>query len=152
MKGCGSAEGGVLALMQIRSYQPGDEAAVIRLWQECGLTRPWNDPRRDIARKLGEQPELFLIGTVDDAPMASAMAGYDGHRGWVYYLAVDESARGRGLGRLMMAACEAWLAARGIPKLNIMVRGDNAAARGFYESLGYALDDVVVLSRRLPAG
>jgi len=135
--------------MQIRSYQPGDEAAVIRLWQECGLTRPWNDPRRDIARKLGEQPELFLIGTVDDAPMASAMAGYDGHRGWVYYLAVAAAHRGAGHGSALMREIERRLLARGCPKVNLLVRSGNAAVLGFYRKLGYAQDEVVSLGRRL---
>lgn len=93
-----------------------------------------------------------MAGTENGSLVATAMVGHDGHRGWVYYLAVSAEARGRGFGRAMMRACEAWLVERDVPKLNIMVRGDNAAARGFYESLDYGLDDVVVLSRRLRSG
>lgn len=119
------------------------------LWRDAGLTRPWNDPLDDLRRALAGPASTVLAGIENEALVATAMVGHDGHRGWVYYLAVRESDRGRGLGRKMMQACESWLAKRGVPKLNIMVRGDNAPARGFYESLGYALDDVVVLSRRM---
>ena len=122
------------------------------LWRDAGLTRPWNDPLDDLRRALAGPASTVLAGIENEALVATAMVGHDGHRGWVYYLAVRESDRGRGLGRKMMQACESWLAERGVPKLNIMVRGDNAAARGFYESLGYGLDDVVVLSRRLGSG
>ena len=119
------------------------------LWRDAGLTRPWNDPLDDLRRALAGPASTVLAGIENEALVATAMVGHDGHRGWVYYLAVRESDRGRGLGRKMMQACESWLAKRGVPKLNIMVRGDNAPAKGFYESLGYALDDVVVLSRRM---
>jgi ribosomal protein S18 acetylase RimI-like enzyme len=135
--------------MRIRSYQPADEAAVIALWQACGLTRPWNDPKRDIARKLTTQPELFLVGTVDDAVMASAMVGYDGHRGWVYYLAVEAAHRDGGHGRTLMQEAERLLIERGCPKINLLVRSSNAQVIEFYRKLGYAQDDVVSLGRRL---
>lgn len=135
--------------MQIRAYQPADEDAVVELWQECGLTRPWNDPRRDIARKLTEQPELFLVGVVDGAVVSSAMVGFDGHRGWVYYLAVSPRHRGRSIGRKLMREAERLLIERGCPKLNLLVRSSNAEALGFYRRLGYAQDDVVSLGRRL---
>ena len=135
--------------MHIRSYQAADEAAVIALWQAGGLTRPWNDPKRDIERKLTEQPELFLVGTIDGTVMASAMAGYDGHRGWVYYLAVDAAYRGGGHGRALMREAERLLTLRGCPKINLLVRSSNAQVVEFYRKLGYAQDEVVSLGRRL---
>jgi ribosomal protein S18 acetylase RimI-like enzyme len=135
--------------MQIRSYQPADEEAVVSLWRECGLTRPWNDPHKDIARKLTEQPELFLVGTVDDTVMATAMIGYDGHRGWVYYLAVHPTHRKQSHGRALMREAERLLLERGCPKINLLVRSTNNAVIEFYRSLGYAQDESVSLGRRL---
>jgi ribosomal protein S18 acetylase RimI-like enzyme len=122
------------------------------LWRETGLTRPWNDPVSDARRALEGAASTILAGFDGGTLVATAMVGHDGHRGWVYYVAVDPSRRGQGHGRAIMLACEAWLAKRGVPKLNLMVRGDNAVARGFYEALDYDTDDVVVLSRRLPPG
>lgn len=135
--------------MHIRAYQPRDEAAVVRLWEECGLVRPWNDPRRDIARKLSEQPELFLVGEAGGRVMATAMAGFDGHRGWIYYLAVAPGYQGNSYGRQLMQEVERMLAARGCPKLNLQVRGTNQEAIEFYRKLGYVEDEVVSLGRRL---
>ena len=135
--------------MRIRPFEAADEDAVVSLWQRCGLTRPWNDPRRDIARKRRVQPELFLVGERDGRVVATAMAGYEGHRGWVNYLAVEPASRGAGLGRSLMAEVERLLLERGCPKLNLQVRGENAAAIGFYRALGYAVDDVVSLGKRL---
>lgn len=135
--------------MEIRSYRAADEAAVIALWQACGLTRPWNDPRKDIARKLAEQPELFLVGTVAGELVATAMAGYDGHRGWVYYLAVAPAHRRKSFGRALMQEVERRLLARGCPKVNLQVRAGNAAALEFYRKLGYSVDETVSLGRRL---
>lgn len=135
--------------LRIRPYAAEDEAAVIALWRDCGLLRPWNDPRRDIARKLAVQPELFLVGEAGGRPVASAMAGFDGHRGWIYYLAVAPHEQRRGHGRRMVAEAERLLAERGCPKLNLMVRGDNVQAIGFYRAMGYAVDEVVHLGRRL---
>jgi len=135
--------------VKIRAYASGDEAAVVALWEACGLTRPWNDPRRDIARKLAEQPELFLVGIVDRTLMATAMAGYDGHRGWVYYFAVSPAHRRRGHGRALMHEAERLLRERGCPKLNLQVRGGNADAVSFYRRLGYAEDAVVSFGKRL---
>ena len=137
--------------MEIRAYCPADEAAVIRLWTECGLTRPWNDPRKDIARKLTVQPELFVVGEIGGELVATAMAGYDGHRGWVNYLAVAQRCRRRGLGRRLMEHIEAQLIAMGCPKLNMQVRTGNAAAVAFYERLGYVPDKAVALGKRLIA-
>lgn len=133
----------------IRPFRPADEAAVVALWRECGLTRPWNDPHADIARKLGEQPDLFLVGVVDGELAATAMVGFDGHRGWVYYLGVSPTHRRRAFGRALMQEAERLLSARGCPKLNLMVRSDNADVMAFYRALGYAQNDVVSLGKRL---
>lgn len=135
--------------MKIRTFQPADEAAVVALWQACGLTRPWNDPHADIARKLTEQPELFLVGTIGAELVATAMAGFDGHRGWVYYLAVSPLHRRQSYGRALMQEAERLLAERGCPKLNLLVRSSNAGVVEFYRRLGYAQDDVVSLGKRL---
>jgi len=135
--------------MRIRSFQPADAEAAIALWERCGLTRPWNDPRKDIARKLRVQPELFLVGEIDGRIVATAMAGYEGHRGWVNYLAIEPAAQRSGLGRALMTEIERLLLDRGCPKLNVQVRATNASAVEFYRSLGYALDDVVSLGKRL---
>lgn len=135
--------------MQIRPYQANDEAAVIALWQECGLIRPWNDPRRDIQRKLGEQPELFLAGMDGARLVATVMAGFDGHRGWAYYLAVAATHRHRSYGSLLMRRVEELLIQRGCPKLSLLVRSSNLEVVEFYKKLGYAQDEVVSLGRRL---
>jgi ribosomal protein S18 acetylase RimI-like enzyme len=135
--------------MKIRAYETPDQQAVVALWQECGLTRPWNDPHRDIARKLTEQPELFLVGTHDGALVATAMVGFDGHRGWVYYLAVAPKYRGRSFGRMLMQEAERLLLERGCPKLNLQVRSSNTEAVEFYRRLGYVQDEVVSFGRRL---
>ncbi|VTU29685.1 Acetyltransferase YpeA [Variovorax sp. PBS-H4] len=136
--------------MKIRSFQPSDEAGVIALWQACGLTRPWNDPHRDIQRKLSEQPELFLVAIGDEgALLGSAMAGFDGHRGWVYYLAVSPGHRRMAIGRALMHEAERLLTERGCPKINLLVRSSNAEVVAFYRRLGYTQDDVISLGRRL---
>ena len=135
--------------MKIRAFQPADQDAVITLWQACGLTRPWNDPHRDIQRKLSEQPELFLVATEKDTLVGSAMVGFDGHRGWVYYLAVSPQHRGLSIGRALMQEAEQLLIERGCPKINLLVRSSNAEVIAFYRKLGYTQDDVVSLGRRL---
>jgi ribosomal protein S18 acetylase RimI-like enzyme len=135
--------------MEIRPYREADEQAVVRLWTDCGLTRSWNDPQKDIRRKLSVQPELFVVGEVDGAIVASAMAGFDGHRGWVNYLAVAEPHRRRGFARTLMAHLEARLEAMGCPKLNIQVRTANSSALEFYGRLGYVPDQAVTLGKRL---
>ncbi|WP_394789946.1 GNAT family acetyltransferase [Rhodoferax sp.] len=135
--------------MHIRTYQESDEAAVVALWQACGLTRPWNDPHKDIARKLQVQRELFLVGEVDGQVVATAMAGYDGHRGWVNYLAVQLDQRGQGYGAELMAYIEQLLLTLGCPKLNLQVRSSNTAVLEFYRHLGYAQDEAVSLGKRL---
>lgn len=135
--------------MQIRPYREADEDAVVALWYECGLTRPWNDPHLDIARKQQVQPDGFVVGTVDGKVVASMMVGYDGHRGSVNYLAVAPAYQGHGVGRALMAHAEAWLLARGCPKLNLLVRRSNHAVQAFYEKLDYKADDVICLGKRL---
>jgi ribosomal protein S18 acetylase RimI-like enzyme len=135
--------------MQIAPLSPARYEAAVALWREAGLTRPWNDPIDDLQRAAAQSGSTVLAATEGDRLLATAMVGHDGHRGWVYYVAVTPVARGRGLGRAIMQACEHWLAQRGVPKLNLMVRGDNAAAIAFYASLGYRQDDVVVLAKRL---
>lgn len=135
--------------MHIRPYQASDEAAVVALWQACDLTRPWNDPHKDIARKLQVHPELFLVGEVQGHLMASAMFGYEGHRGWVNYLAVSSGHQKQGHAKALMQQGEALLLARGCPKINLQVRASNAAVLAFYQSLGYQDDQVVSMGKRL---
>jgi ribosomal protein S18 acetylase RimI-like enzyme len=140
---------GATKIMKIRKYEPRDEQAVVALWQQSGLTRPWNEPRRDIARKLTVQPELFLVGTFEGAVISTAMVGFDGHRGWVHYLAVAPNHRGKSFGRMLMQEAERLLIERGCPKLNLQVRASNSEAVGFYRKLGYTQDEVVSFGRRL---
>lgn len=143
--------------VRLRPFADTDEDAVVALWQEAGLIRPWNDPRRDIARKKRVQRELFLVaedpssasGRPAGAVVGTAMAGYDGHRGWVYYLAVSADRRGEGLGRLLMMEAEAQLLALGCPKVNVQVRAGNEAVTTFYDRLGYTPDHASGLGKRL---
>ena len=137
------------ALMEIRPFADGDEGSVIALWRRAGLMRPWNDPRRDIARKRQVQRELFLVAIDGDRIVGTVMAGYDGHRGWINYLAVDVDARRRGIGRALMAAAEQGLVALGCPKINLQIRTGNAEALAFYARLGFVPDDVVSVGKRL---
>lgn len=135
--------------MRIRAFAERDTDAVIRLWEDCELTRPWNDPHRDIERKRTTQPDLFLVGDEAGAVVATAMVGYDGHRGWVYYLAVDPAHRGAGHSRALMAEAERLLVERGCPKFMLMVRASNTAVVELYEHLGYAREDTIVMGKRL---
>lgn len=135
--------------MKIRSFLQQDEDAVIRLWNECGLVRPWNDPKKDIARKLTTQPELFLVVEKEDRVVGSAMIGYEGHRGWVYYLAVDPSCQGQGIGQALMREAEHLLIERGCPKIQLLVRSNNVQVLDFYAKLGYETGDVLMLGKRL---
>jgi ribosomal protein S18 acetylase RimI-like enzyme len=135
--------------MKIRPFVESDQDRVIDLWNRCGLLRPWNDPHKDIARKLKVQRELFLIGEIDGRVVAAMMVGYEGHRGWVNYLAVDPERQRQGLGREMMAEAEIRLKALGCPKIQLQVRRDNAEAIAFYRRLGYAEDAVVNMGKRL---
>lgn len=139
----------MMARMRIREFVELDTEEVVALWRAAGLVRPWNDPHRDITRKLAVQRELFLVGEVDGVVVATAMAGYDGHRGWINYLAVEPAHQGLGYGRLLMAEVEARLTAVGCPKLNLQVRSDNTDALSFYAALGYSVDAAVSLGKRL---
>ena len=138
-----------MPLTEIRPFQETDRADVVLLWERAGLVRPWNDPNRDIDRKLAVQSHLFLVATIGGRIVGSVMAGYDGHRGWANYLAVDPERRRRGIGRQLMAAAAEGLAAMGCPKINVQVRGENEDAVRFYEALGYRVDDVTSLGLRL---
>ena len=133
----------------IAQAQAADDAAVTRLWEDCGLTRLWNDPARDFRLAVGGATSAVLVLRDGEELAATVMVGFDGHRGWVYYLAVAPERRRAGLGGRMMAAAEAWLRARGAPKIQLMVRDDNEAALGFYEALGLERQEVVVLGRFL---
>lgn len=133
----------------IAQAQAEDQGAVVALWRACGLTRPWNDPAADFALALGSAGSTMLVARAGEAVVGSVMAGFDGHRGWVYYLAVDPARRRGGLGRALMAAAEAWLKTRGCPKIQLMVREDNDAALGFYTALGLERQKVVTLGRFL---
>ncbi len=142
-----------LLYMMIEEARPEDCTAVTALWQACGLTRPWNDPDADFHRAL-ESPScaVLVLREQDDVVAATVMVGFDGHRGWVYYLGVGPAHRRRGLGRDMMAAAEDWLRARDAPKIQLMVRTDNDEALGFYDALGLKRQDVVTLGRSLDEG
>ena len=135
--------------MHIRPYRESDEAAVVSLWHACDLVRPWNDPHKDIARKLTVQRELFLVGEVDGRVVATVMAGYEGHRGWVNYLAVAPGMRGRGHATELMKLVEDKFTAAGCPKVNLLVRSTNTAVIEFYRRLGYAADEAIPIGKRL---
>ncbi len=135
--------------MRIRAFQEADEDDVLDLWSRCDLTVPWNDPRKDIARKLRVNPDLFLVGVLEGGVIASVMGGYEGHRGWVNYLAVCPDHQRRGYGQQLMRAVEERLSELGCPKINIQIRSDNVAVIRFYESLGYRVDRVTSLGKRL---
>jgi ribosomal protein S18 acetylase RimI-like enzyme len=123
--------------LEIRPFVESDEDAVVSLWERSGLLRPWNDPRKDIARKLKVQRELFLVAVAEGAVVACLMAGYDGHRGWINYVGVDPAHRRRGVGRAIMLEAERRLREIGCPKINLQVRRDNPGAVEFYARLGY---------------
>ena len=130
----------------IDDLQETEVEAAVALWEACGLTRPWNDPRADARLALAGETSTILAMREDGRLVATAMVGADGHRGWVYYLAVDPARRGARLGEAMMRAAEAWVRARGMPKLQLMVRSDNAAVVAFYKAIGYEAEEVAVLS------
>ena len=135
--------------MQIIALPEHRHDEAIALWHACGLTRPWNDPRHDLERALAGASSTILAIEAEDRLVGTAMVGHDGHRAWVYYVAVDPALRHQGLGRALMAACEQWALDQGMPKLQFMVRTDNTPVLDFYSQLGYELQDCVVLGRRL---
>lgn len=136
-------------MIEVRPYQDGDAPEVVRLWRDCGLTMPHNDPMKDIERKAAVQPELFLVGCLEGSVVATVMAGYEGHRGWLNDLAVAPDKRRRGIGRRLVIEAEKRLRRLGCPKINLQVRRANEAAIAFYRRIGFARDDVVNLGRRL---
>lgn len=138
-----------MIMLEIRPFQNSDVEAVVQLWKDCELIRTSNDPHRDIERKLAAQPDLFLVGTLNGRIVASVMAGYDGHRGWLNYLAVSPTCRQRGFGRQIVAAAEKRLCFLGCPKINLQVRVGNARIMEFYQKIGFQVDDVVSLGKRL---
>lgn len=135
--------------MKIRRYQSSDKEAVIQLWHDCNVVVPWNDPEKDIQRKLDVGNEYFLVGECENQLVASIMGGYDGHRGYVNYLVVAPAYRSRGFAQMMMSEIETRLKAAGCPKINLMVRKTNIDIVEFYESLGYRADQSVILGKRL---
>lgn len=135
--------------MKIRQFQSSDKEAVIQLWHDCNVVVPWNDPEKDIQRKLDVGNEYFLVGECDEKLVASVMGGYDGHRGYVNYLVVAPAYRSRGFAQMMMSEIETRLKAAGCPKINLMVRKTNIDIVEFYESLGYRADQSVILGKRL---
>jgi ribosomal protein S18 acetylase RimI-like enzyme len=140
-----------LSAPPIAALREDEIEAAVGLWEACGLTRPWNDPRADARMALAGPTSTILAARDGGRLVATAMVGADGHRGWVYYLGVAPDRRGEGLGEALMRAAEAWVRARGMPKLQLMVRDDNKAALGFYEAIGYKVEPTTVLSVRLAA-
>ena len=148
------AEGGP-AELRIRPFRDEDEDEVVSLWKVCDLVRPWNNPRRDIeSARAGQSSEIFVAvaGDGGERIVGSVMAGYDGHRGWVYYVAAHPEHRSRGLGGQLMRHAEAWLEALGAPKVMLMIREENEGVRRFYEGLGYEVERRTVMSRRTVMG
>ncbi len=133
----------------IRSFEDKDEAAVIQLWKDCGLTTPSNDPTLDIQRKKKVQRDMFLVAEENGQVIGTVMAGYDGHRGWINYLAVAPERQRSGLGRELMEKAELLLKAAGCPKINLQVRTTNAEAKAFYERIGFHEDAVTSFGKRL---
>jgi ribosomal protein S18 acetylase RimI-like enzyme len=138
-------------LLTIRSYAPADFEKVVALWEACELTRPWNDPAADIEFCLASENARLMVGVADDESriVATARVGHDGHRGWIYYVAVAPEHRAKGAGREIMARAEEWLTCRGVPKAMLMIRETNSKVIGFYERLGYAVEERIVMARWL---
>jgi ribosomal protein S18 acetylase RimI-like enzyme len=135
--------------MKIRGYQPRDKKAVIQLWRDCGLVAPQNDPVKDIERKLKVNPEWFLVGELDGRIIASCMAGYEGHRGWINYLAVSPDHQREGLAGQIMEQAEDLLRTAGCPKINLQIRSSNSQVIEFYRSIGFSIDDAISMGKRL---
>ena len=135
--------------LTVKPIEDGDISEVIALWQRCGSTRAWNNPAADIALARKEANATVLLGRSDATLAASVLVGHDGHRGWVYYVTVDPDHRSKGYGGQIMRAAEDWLRARGIEKLQLMVRGDNPEVHAFYQSIGYFEQERVVFAKWL---
>jgi ribosomal protein S18 acetylase RimI-like enzyme len=138
-----------MTTLQIRSYRPDDEDAVVGLWVACQLIGPLNNPHQDIARKMRVNPEWFLVGELDGRIVATCMVGYEGHRGWINYLAVAPEYQRRGIARQIMEEAERLLREAGCPKINLQVRTANAQVIEFYKSIGFNVDAVVSMGKRL---
>jgi ribosomal protein S18 acetylase RimI-like enzyme len=138
-----------VSALAVDAIRDADVETVVALWQRCGLTRPWNDPSADIAFARRGPSSAVLVGRHGGAVVATVMVGHDGHRGWFYYLGVDPDLQGRGFGRAMTQAAEAWLAERGIVKAQLMVRPGNDRVRAFYEALGYGEQQRVIFAKWL---
>ncbi len=132
----------------IRPYRADDEAQVLALWAEWGMIR-WADPKKEIARKLRVNPEWFLVGEVGGRVIGTCMVGYEGHRGWINYLAVTAKQQGSGYGRALMAEAERILTAAGCPKINLQVMGTNTKVLAFYQKLGFVTEEVLSMGKRL---
>ena len=135
--------------LSVAPIEDDDIASVIALWERCGLTRPWNDPGADIALARRGDNAAVLVGRDGCNIVASVLVGHDGHRGWVYYVSVDPDCRGKGFGRIIMTAAEQWLRERGILKLMLIVRRDNAKVQAFYETLDYAEQERILYAKWL---
>jgi ribosomal protein S18 acetylase RimI-like enzyme len=136
-------------MIHLRAIEDADVEAVIALWRACGLTRAWNDPVKDIAFARAAVNSTILVGEAQGTIAASVMVGHDGHRGMLYYVAVEPRHRGQGWGKAAVRAAEGWLAQRGVWKINLLVRAENDAIRGFYEKLGYEINPVLCMGRRI---
>lgn len=132
-----------------RPMRAQEEGAVIALWQVCGLTRPWNDPSADIALARARENSDILVAEQAGILTVTVMIGHDGHRAWVYYLAVDPDHRRKGLARVAMDAAEEWARARGVPKMHLMVRPENRAVMSFYDALGYEVGATTLMQKWL---
>lgn len=137
-----------MVVVKIREYQEGDLEEVVSLWQACGLVEPQNNPEKDIERKLRVDRDLFLLGVSGGEIVATVMGGYEGHRGWINYLAVKLSEQGQGYGKQIMLAIETRIKDKGCPKINLQVRVGNEKVIAFYTALGYGDDNVVGLGKR----
>ena len=135
-------------VLKVRPYRAADRKALVALWEACGLTRPWNPPDRDIELCVKSKHGAILVGELDGGIAAAAMIGHDGHRGWVYYVAADPRRQRQGLGAAIMAAAEAWLQKRNVPKIMLLIRPENKKVARFYKSLGYEIEPRILMSKR----
>jgi ribosomal protein S18 acetylase RimI-like enzyme len=135
--------------MNIKPYHPDNQQAVINLWQACNLVVAWNDPVKDIQRKMLVDPDLFLIGQLSEDIVATVMGGYEGHRGWINYLAVSPEHQRKGYARAMMQQVEVLIQQKGSPKINLQVRSNNIDVIQFYQAIGYDIENAVGMGKRL---
>ena len=136
-------------MMKIRKFDIDNQTAVIELWKTCQLVVPWNDPAKDIARKLKVDADLFLVGEIDGEIIATVMGGYEGHRGWINYLAVSPRQQRKGYARKIIKYLEQLIQLRGCPKINLMIRATNTEAEAFYQAIGYITETSIALGKRL---